>query len=153
MTVLSGRRRVGKTALALEFAQSRRHLTCSSPRSRSPSSARSTWRRSSGSSTCRSSGRSKTFRDIFRLLLELSKKEPFTLIVDEFQEFLQINPAVYSENPAPLGHQHGQVPAEPDLHRVGLLPHAPDLRGEERAPVRQDGTASYPSSPSNTDDS
>ncbi|MBI2437739.1 MAG: ATP-binding protein, partial [Lentisphaerae bacterium] len=42
-------------------------------------------------------GEIKTFRDIFRLLLELSKKEPFTLIVDEFQEFLQVNPAVYSE--------------------------------------------------------
>jgi len=29
--------------------------------------------------------------------MELSKKNPFTLIVDEFQEFLQINPAVYAE--------------------------------------------------------
>ena len=42
-------------------------------------------------------GEIKTFRDIFRLLLEISKKTPFTLIVDEFQEFLQVNPAVYSE--------------------------------------------------------
>ena len=31
------------------------------------------------------------------LLLELSKAEPLTLILDEFQEFATINPAVYSE--------------------------------------------------------
>src|SRR5258708_6531801 len=35
--------------------------------------------------------------DIFALLFEIAKKEKFTLIVDEFQEFFQINPSVYSD--------------------------------------------------------
>ena len=39
----------------------------------------------------------RTFKDIFAMLMELSRKQRFTLIVDEFQEFYNINPAIYSE--------------------------------------------------------
>ena len=39
----------------------------------------------------------RSFKDIFHLLLEISKKESFTVVIDEFQEFFNINPAVYSE--------------------------------------------------------
>ncbi|MCP4220974.1 MAG: ATP-binding protein, partial [bacterium] len=37
------------------------------------------------------------FKDIFALLLEIAKKERFTLIIDEFQEFFFLNPSVYSD--------------------------------------------------------
>ena len=37
------------------------------------------------------------FSDVFQLLLEIAKKESFTVIIDEFQEFYNINPSVYSE--------------------------------------------------------
>jgi hypothetical protein len=37
------------------------------------------------------------FKDLFTFLLEYAKKERIIVILDEFQEFYYINPAVYSE--------------------------------------------------------
>jgi AAA+ ATPase superfamily predicted ATPase len=37
------------------------------------------------------------FKDQFHYLMELSEKKSFTLIIDEFQEFYSVNPSVYSE--------------------------------------------------------
>ena len=42
-------------------------------------------------------GTIKTFKELFGYLMELSKTLHFTLIIDEFQEFHSINPAVYSD--------------------------------------------------------
>ena len=42
-------------------------------------------------------GEINEFKDVFQLLLELSKTQSFVLIVDEFQEFLNINPSIYSD--------------------------------------------------------
>lgn len=42
-------------------------------------------------------GEIKTFKDLFGFLMEISKKQRFTLILDEFQEFSSINPTVYSD--------------------------------------------------------
>lgn len=43
-------------------------------------------------------GEIRHFKDVFALLIDLAKKERFTLILDEFQEFYGINPAVYPES-------------------------------------------------------
>lgn len=37
------------------------------------------------------------FRDLFQYLMELSENKSFTLVLDEFQQFYSINPAIYSE--------------------------------------------------------
>ena len=37
------------------------------------------------------------FLRFFRMLMDWSIQEPFTLILDEFQEFYTVNPSVYSE--------------------------------------------------------
>lgn len=42
-------------------------------------------------------GEIRHFRDVFALLIDVAKKERFTLIIDEFQEFYAVNTAVYSE--------------------------------------------------------
>ncbi|HEX5552624.1 MAG TPA: DUF234 domain-containing protein [Chitinophagaceae bacterium] len=42
-------------------------------------------------------GELKTFKNVFGYLMELSKTEHFTLVIDEFQEFNRVNPAVYSD--------------------------------------------------------
>jgi AAA+ ATPase superfamily predicted ATPase len=97
MVVLTGRRRIGKTALALEFARSRRHLYLFVSKKSEPLLCAEFLEDIRRQFDMPVVGEIRTFQDIFRLLLELSRKEPFTLIVDEFQEFLQINPAVYSE--------------------------------------------------------
>jgi AAA+ ATPase superfamily predicted ATPase len=42
-------------------------------------------------------GKFDSFREVFKYLLQLSKTRHITLIIDEFQEFMTINKAVYSE--------------------------------------------------------
>lgn len=42
-------------------------------------------------------GTIRTFKELFGYLMDLSKTTHFTLIIDEFQEFHSINPAVYSD--------------------------------------------------------
>ena len=42
-------------------------------------------------------GEMRSFKDIFGYLMDLSKNRHFTLIIDEFQEFKNINSAIYSE--------------------------------------------------------
>lgn len=39
----------------------------------------------------------RTFKDLFRYLMRISAEMNFTLVIDEFQEFYYINPAIYSE--------------------------------------------------------
>lgn len=42
-------------------------------------------------------GRLKSFKDIFAYLMDLAKTKHFTVIIDEFQEFMSINPSIYSD--------------------------------------------------------
>ena len=42
-------------------------------------------------------GTPSTFSEVFRFVLQLSESRPFTLIIDEFQNFLKINPSVFSD--------------------------------------------------------
>ena len=42
-------------------------------------------------------GKMRNIKDLFGYLMDLSKTQHFTLIIDEFQEFRHVNPAVYSE--------------------------------------------------------
>ena len=42
-------------------------------------------------------GRSRSFSEIFRYLMRLSQTRSFTLVIDEFQEFYRVNKAVFSE--------------------------------------------------------
>ena len=97
MTVITGRRRVGKTALALEFAKTRKHLYLFVSRKDEHLLCAEYLEEIQRWFDLPVIGEIRTFRDLFRLLLELSKKESFTLILDEFQEFLHVNPLVYAE--------------------------------------------------------
>ena len=98
MTVLTGRRRVGKTMLAIEFAHKYKniylfiskkseHLLCDEFLQQ----IRNTFPQ------LPVIGQITSFKDVFQLLLEVALKENFTLIVDEFQEFYNINPSVFSD--------------------------------------------------------
>jgi len=39
----------------------------------------------------------KTFRELLQILLEIAKRKKFTLFIDEFQEFDNVNPGVFSD--------------------------------------------------------
>ena len=97
MTVITGRRRVGKTILALESAKSAKHLYLFVSRKAETLLCQEYLEEIRRVATLPVIGEIRTFRDIFTLLIELSHTERLTLIIDEFQEFFSINPAVYSE--------------------------------------------------------
>lgn len=97
MTVLTGRRRVGKTLLALESAKDHKHLYLFVSKKAEALLCQEYIEEIQRHFTLPVIGEIRHFRDIFKLLIELSRSERFTLIVDEFQEFFTINPAVYSE--------------------------------------------------------
>lgn len=95
MTVLTGRRRIGKTSLILKSCEHTPtvYLFVS---------------RSNEAALCQSFVESiahvfniyipeeKSFSRLFEFLMELGKREKYNLVIDEFQEFFYINPEVYS---------------------------------------------------------
>jgi AAA+ ATPase superfamily predicted ATPase len=97
MTVLTGRRRVGKTLLALEFAESHKFVYFFVSKKSEPLLCLEYLDEIKKKFDVPVIGDIRDFKTIFALLLEISRKERFTLIVDEFQEFYNINPAIYSE--------------------------------------------------------
>jgi len=97
MTVITGRRRVGKTALALELTKPSKHLYLFVSKKSESLLCLEYLEDIRKQFEVPVVGEIKSFKDIFLLLLELSRKERFSLILDEFQEFHNINPAVYSE--------------------------------------------------------
>lgn len=97
MAVITGRRRVGKTMLALEFARRHKFLYFFVSKKAEHLLCIEYLEEIKQHFDLPVVGDIRHFRDIVKLLLELSKKERFTLIIDEFQEFMNINPAVYSE--------------------------------------------------------
>lgn len=97
MTVITGRRRVGKTMLALEFAGKHKFIYLFVSRKSEHLLCMEYIEEIKKHFILPVIGDIKFFKDVFTLLLELSKKEPLILIIDEFQEFYNVNPSVYSE--------------------------------------------------------
>ncbi|MDE5971050.1 MAG: AAA family ATPase [Muribaculaceae bacterium] len=98
MTVITGRRRIGKTSLAIRATEGE-HPTVYLFVSRKNEAALCEELAGLISSTlsCYVPSEIKTFKSLFQMLMELAKSRKFNLIIDEFQEFLNINPSVYSE--------------------------------------------------------
>jgi len=96
MTILIGRRRIGKTTLALQpFTQGKKLYFFISKKEESLLCEEFI-----GEVKERLGipifGTITKFEDLFALLMEWGKTNPFTLIIDEFQEFIRINPSIYS---------------------------------------------------------
>ncbi|MEG2819699.1 MAG: ATP-binding protein [Muribaculaceae bacterium] len=96
MTVMVGRRRVGKTTLlkrafqqtpVLYFFVAKKNeiLLCEE------------FTREVEEKLSLSLGNFQTFSELFKVLMQLSKEHNFTLIIDEFQEFSTLNSSVFSD--------------------------------------------------------
>ena len=96
MTVLMGRRRVGKTELSLKCGDETVLYFFVGKKSETL--------------LCRDFldeiqdklgfpiiGQLSSFSEVFRLVLQLAERQPFTLVIDEFQNFLKVNPTVFSD--------------------------------------------------------
>ena len=95
MTVITGRRRIGKTELAMHcgdqtilyffVARKTERLLCQD------------FAREIEEKLGIPVGWPDSFAELFRYVMKLSQTRPFTLVIDEFQEFVRVNPAVFSE--------------------------------------------------------
>lgn len=96
MTVLMGRRRIGKTELSLMCGDDKVLYFFVGKKSE-PLLCQDFLREIGDKLGTPIIGQLNSFSEVFRLVLELSKRQPFTLVIDEFQNFLKVNPAVFSD--------------------------------------------------------
>lgn len=96
-TVVTGRRRIGKTQLLLKGYENETYLYFFVTRKSESFLCQDFQQEISDKLGVPVLGEIREFSKIFQFLMQLSQERHFTLIIDEFQEFLRINPSVFSE--------------------------------------------------------
>ena len=96
-TVLTGRRRIGKTSLVLNAFSDAPLLYFFVARKAESELCQGYARQLEQMSGLPVIGEVSRFSEVFRFVMEMAKAKPVTLMIDEFQEFLKINKSVYSD--------------------------------------------------------
>lgn len=97
MTFMVGRRRIGKTSLLLKAYESGLYLYFFVAKKSESLLCLEFCEQIKQKLDIPLFGEIKTFKEVFGLLMELSKSRHFTVIIDEFQEFTSVNPSVFSD--------------------------------------------------------
>ncbi|MBN2857990.1 MAG: AAA family ATPase [Candidatus Delongbacteria bacterium] len=97
LTVVTGRRRVGKTLLVRNFAEKKKHLYFFIAKKAENLLCGEFAEQIQEFTNQKIFGEIRSFAEIFEMLLIYAKNDRFVLVIDEFQEFFNINPSVYSE--------------------------------------------------------
>lgn len=97
MTVITGRRRIGKTSLARLYAQDKKALYLFISKKDETLLCKEFTREIQEVFDVPVYGEIRKFKDLFELLLKIGEQEKIVVIIDEFQEFFHINKTVYSE--------------------------------------------------------
>ena len=92
MTMLIGRRRVGKTTLALQNFSTDKTLYFFASKKNETLLYEEFSHEIEEKLGVKILGEIKKFEQLFEYLLELGKQQAFTVIIDEFQEFYKITP-------------------------------------------------------------
>lgn len=95
MTVIVGRRRIGKTKLIQEAYKDKVYLFVS--KKNEALLCEEFISIIQNTLDVKVFGNITKFKELFEYLMELAKTKHFTLVIDEFQEFLQINDSIYSD--------------------------------------------------------
>ena len=95
-TVLTGRRRIGKTTLMVRSAEGSRSVYLFVSRVAEPLLCEKLQKEAENAGI-EIIGRITKFRDLFKALMIASREEPLTIMIDEFQEFRYVDPAIYGE--------------------------------------------------------
>lgn len=95
MTVLMGRRRIGKTELSQRCGD-KIVLYFFVGKKAEPLLCQDYVREIREKLNTPILGTPSTFSEVFQFVLQLSVSQPFTLIIDEFQNFLKVNPSIFS---------------------------------------------------------
>ena len=96
-TVVTGRRRIGKTTLVREAYKDKPFVYFFVARKAESELCEAYLEEVREKLVIPTLGSSRHFSDIFRFLMELSVTQSFTLVIDEFQDFFRVNKAVFSE--------------------------------------------------------
>lgn len=97
LTVLSGRRRIGKTSLVREAYKDKELLYFFVARKTESELCETFMASINDTLGIPIVGQVKRFADVFRYVMQLAKTRHITLMIDEFQEFYKVNPSIYSE--------------------------------------------------------
>lgn len=97
LTVITGRRRIGKTSLVMNAIDGTPWVYLFVGRKSEASICAEFTANISKSLDCYVPVEIKSFRSLFHFLMEKAENRPFNLIIDEFQEFYNINASIYSD--------------------------------------------------------
>ena len=97
MMFIVGRRRIGKTALLMQTFRGKQALYFFVEKKNEALLCEEFVTEIRDKLGVNLFGEFRSFKDVFGYLMELSQSRHFTLIIDEFQEFRNINPSIYSE--------------------------------------------------------
>ena len=93
-TVITGRRRVGKTSLMFRSVDDRKYVYLFVSRSAEPTLC-SRMQSDIEAAGIPIIGKATEFRDLFKALMVYSKSEPLTVIIDEFQDFKYVDSSIF----------------------------------------------------------
>lgn len=96
-TVITGRRRIGKTSLVLEAYKSEPYLYFFVSRKDETELCASYCDEITQKIGVPIMGNASRFAQVFDFVMQLSKSRPITLVIDEFQEFMRVNNSIYSD--------------------------------------------------------
>lgn len=96
-TVLTGRRRVGKTSLILRTLDSKESAYLFISKDNETILCKKFQQILTEQLNIPVYGTISHFRDIFEIIMQESKRRHFTIVLDEFQTLYKINPAIFSE--------------------------------------------------------
>lgn len=97
MTLIIGRRRIGKTTLLTHVFPINKSLYFFIAKKNEALLCEEFTLQIEEKLSVKSYGKVNAFKDLFAWIMELSQTRSFTLIIDEFQEFTTVNPSVYSD--------------------------------------------------------
>ena len=97
MTFVTGRRRIGKTSLLTNVFKNKTALYFFVEKKNEALLCEEFTEEIQNKLDIIVYGEIRTFKKLFAYLMDLSKTLHFTLIIDEFQEFINVNSAIYSE--------------------------------------------------------
>ncbi len=96
-TVVTGRRRIGKTSLVWKAYEDEPALYFFVARKAEPELCEDFKGEVESKLGIPVMGRAEKFAEIFEYLMKLSASRPFTLFIDEFQEFFRVNKSIFSD--------------------------------------------------------
>lgn len=97
LTVVTGRRRIGKTSLITKSCEGQPTVYLFVSRSNEAVLCRGFITDIAASLGIYVPEEISSFTSLFKFLMQTAQTTPFNLIIDEFQEFFNINPSVYSD--------------------------------------------------------